>query len=309
MKSSTCVSLLLLLLGSPLWADSVTGTVTVTEKPGRVVNSSRLNVKTGKMSKVTRAVKNDRKVTVSRPRDVVVAYNRASETLSVDLIERTLTLDEKKYTAVSALPDGGHAYISTIQKVAYLTIPVRENHGKLEVRGDAEFGAYGGMSGITVPASSVDLSGSLQRGVRVHSKGMDSSKSSDVRWDFRAQGKVFDPTERAVKYFPPIQVGNREVEVHADWEPEGTPYLTIHVSEEGKKARGSSAQQIGGATKIRRLVAALERREDFTHRGFRLVNESGTYSFTDSHRVVLDRKDSARLAEDVKAAARSLGIK
>lgn len=310
MKASNYPSLLLLLLAGPLWADSTYGKITVTEKPGRVVNSGTLNMKTGKTSKITRTVKHDTEVKVLRPRDVVVAYNRADGYLQVELTERTLTVDEKKYTAVSAIPHSGHAYISTIQKVACLKVPVREHNGKFTAQGDAKFGVYGGRWDMPVPQSGLRLSGSLQRGVQVHASGHESGKTSDVRWDFTAQGKVYDPTERAPKSFPPLTLGNREVEVQADWDTDGSPYVSLPISREGKKAREAGGQQIHGAKEIKRLISALDRRSAFSWRGFRLENQSGTYTFSqDEREVVLSPKDSARLVGDVRAAAKYLGIR
>ncbi|ODT75419.1 hypothetical protein ABS71_04430 [bacterium SCN 62-11] len=302
---------LLALLACPVLADSVAGKITVTEKPGRVVHSGTLNMKTGKSGATSRTVKTDTEVKVLRPGDVVVAYNRTNRSLNVQLIERALNVDEKKYTAVSAIPDAGHLYISTIQKVAILTIPVSEERGRLQVRGDAEFGVYGGSWGIAVPRSDLTLSGTLGRGIRVHSSGRHSSRYTDLHWDFTAEGKVFDPTERAPKSYSPIQVGNRQVEVRADWTPEGTPVVTIPMSGEGKKAREeSTGQEIQGTLPIERLVSALERGADYSFRSFSLTSQSGGYLYAqDGRKLLLNPRDSARLVQDVKSAARYLGIK
>ncbi|MBS2038754.1 hypothetical protein JST97_27480 [bacterium] len=305
------VPLLFSLLAVPLWADSVVGKITVTKKPGRVVTTGTLSMKTGKMSKLTKTVKNDTEVKVLKPLDIVAAYNRADQTLTVELIDRALTVDEKKWTAVGTVRGAGHAGIMSIQKVACLTVPVSENHGRLEVRGDAELGVYGDTWAMPVSRSKLRLSGSLQRGIRVQTSGQNSDVTSDIRWEFQAEGKVFDPTERAPKYFPALKIGDREVQVQADWSTDGTTSISIPVSARGKKAmEESGGQEIRSVTEIRQLAWALERRGEFSHRDFHLTNKAGTYTIAqDDKQAILSPKDSTQLAEDVRAAARYLGIK
>ena len=270
------LAVVLLLLCSGSWADSITGQVT---QVGKAVT----------------------------PRDVVVSYDASGGVLNFTFIDRALSLDEKQFVAV------GQAGISSIKELGELSVPVTESGGRLTV-GDGSLRMLGKVDGkrpasISVPSSTMRLSGNLKGAVQLQTKG----QSSGTNWDLTCEGKVLDPKERRSKTFPDVKVGDSKVGVDAGWSSKGKGQISLGLSSRGR----GHGQTLAEPQVVKQLVSALQQRAAFSHKfqGTERVNlsyQSGAYTLSlrtseGPVTVVLDATASAGLAANLRAAAEYVG--
>lgn len=237
------------------------------------------------------------------PDDIVVTYQSASKSLVIDFIERKLNEDEKKFTAI----DNGGIYISTIQKIGQLSIPVLQREGSLRVSGNGTLLTYGYGDRVSVPARNLVLSGTLEKGVELQTAGQGKGRT----WDLHLKGRLYDPDERAPKVFPVVEIGDKVVKVEGHWDTDGTRRVSLGISE----GRRGTQHNLSDYKEVERLTEALQDRAPYSHESIRLSEEAGAYTLTMTnsmsrvkYQVVLNAEASRKTAKALREAARHVAF-